>query len=553
MKDFCKSVVVLLGVGFVGFSSAQSKIAQQQNTATFKVATWNTEWLSCNQYSPVDDALQVKNVAAVIKNLSPDVIAIQEVGTSSAYATVDTLVSLLGSEWAGKILPTSSMDNCGQNQGIIYKKGTVQFVAASIISNGGSYSNWSSGRYPIEYDLNFVVDGTLVPVTLINIHAKAMSDVSSYSRRQAASVGLKALLDGASYNSKKVIVLGDFNDYLSGTQCSSCSPADSPYKNFVDDATNYRGLTGALVDPYYGSPVIDNVIISNELFDNYVAGSTKREVTATQTISGYSSTTSDHYPVSTTFTFGTSGTTPTTCSDLHYSQTFLSGLGGFTTYSNTGTQVWGSSSVYGATMSGFANAANNVNDDWLISPSFNLDGLKSATLSFDHALNYVSNAADRVANHTVWISSDYNSGVPSSGNWSQLTIPNMASGASWSFVNSGSISVPAPFLKSNVHLAFKYQSTTSVAGTWEIKNLMLDALCSATNTDDVKVGNDASVVAVESALKVYADIKTDLQVFDVTGRLIARMNDVTDRIVAVPHPGVYLVRLGAKSYKVLVR
>ena len=130
-----------------GFS--QQKAASQVSSASFKVATWNTEWLSCSRYSPDDDALQVKNVAAVIKALSPDLIAIQEVGTSSSYATVDTLVSLLGSQWAGKILPTSVNDNCGQNQGVIYKKATVQLVGSSIVTNGGSYSNWSSGSYPM--------------------------------------------------------------------------------------------------------------------------------------------------------------------------------------------------------------------------------------------------------------------------------------------------------------------------------------------------------------------------------------------------------------------
>ena len=38
------------------------------------------------------------------------------------------------------------------------------------------------------------------------------------------------LLDGSTYNSKNVILLGDYNDYLTGTQCDNCSPAISPYK-----------------------------------------------------------------------------------------------------------------------------------------------------------------------------------------------------------------------------------------------------------------------------------------------------------------------------------
>jgi predicted extracellular nuclease len=58
-----------------------------------------------------------------------------------------------------------------------------------------------------------VVGNSTVPVALINIHAKAMGDKTSYARRKAASLSLKALLDGNSYNTKNVILLGDFNDY----------------------------------------------------------------------------------------------------------------------------------------------------------------------------------------------------------------------------------------------------------------------------------------------------------------------------------------------------
>jgi len=275
--------------------------ASQQGTIDFKITTLNAEWLSCSQNGPDDDNLQISNLAVVIAAVNPDVIALQEVGTSSSYASIDTLVKKLGNDWGGSIVAWSE-DNCSQNQGIIYKKAKVQLVNSSLITNGGSSRNWSSGRYPALYDLSLVVGSTTIPVSLINIHAKASSDETSYSRRQAASVSLKSLLDGSSFNTKKVILLGDYNDYLIGSQCSTYSDV-SPYKNFIDDATNYKGLTSALTDPYYNSPVIDNIIISNEIFDAYVANSVIRETTATQKVSNYSSTTTDHTPVSATFRF----------------------------------------------------------------------------------------------------------------------------------------------------------------------------------------------------------------------------------------------------------
>lgn len=261
----------------------------------FKILTYNTEWLSCVDNGPADETLQLSNIAKVIIASGADIVALQEVGTSTSSPTIDNLVKELGAIWEGKIVAWRA-ENCYQNQGIVYKKAKVQFVNASLISNGGSYSDWSSGRYPVLYNLNLLVQNSATPVSLINIHAKAYSDATSYDRRLAAANGLKTLLDGSLYNTKKIILAGDFNDYLIGSMCSTCGT--SPYKSFMDDVVNYKGLTGTLKSPGYNNPVIDNFIISNELFPFYVTSSAMNETTATQTVSSYSSTTSDHTPVS---------------------------------------------------------------------------------------------------------------------------------------------------------------------------------------------------------------------------------------------------------------
>jgi endonuclease/exonuclease/phosphatase family metal-dependent hydrolase len=291
-----KKLLISFLISFTAF--LQPIFAQQ-----FKVATLNCEWLSCTNYGPSDETLQLNNIAQVIRNVNADIIALQEVGTSATNATIDKLVSLLGNSWAGAIVPWNA-DNCYQNQAIIYKNSKVQSVNSSLITNGGSYSNWSSGRYPALYNVNFVTDEGTIAVSLINIHAKAYGDLPSYSKREAASQGLKTLLDGSIYNTKRIVLIGDFNDYLVGTQCSDC-PEASPYKNFMDDTQNYKGLTQNLHDTYYNSPVIDNIVISNELFVNYAANSAVRDVTSTQSINNYRSTTSDHYPITVLLNFGT--------------------------------------------------------------------------------------------------------------------------------------------------------------------------------------------------------------------------------------------------------
>jgi len=265
----------------------------------FKITTWNVEWLSCLSQEPLDRELQINNVVSVINTMNSDFVALQEVGTSNLYTTIDTLVHRLGSNvWAGNIVPWHA-NNCSQNQGIVYKKEKLQLINSALITNGGTSYNWSNGRFPALYNLNFIFDDENIPVSFINIHAKAFATETDWERRQNASIGLKNLLDGPQYYNNRVIIIGDFNDYLEGTICTTCGNI-SPYKNFMDDVDNYKAITLGLMHPYYNNPIIDNIIITNELFDNYLLDSELIEVAATQTIPNYYYTTSTHYPVSAT-------------------------------------------------------------------------------------------------------------------------------------------------------------------------------------------------------------------------------------------------------------
>lgn len=167
------------------------------------------------------------------------------------------------------------------------------------------------------------------------------------------------------------------------------------------------------------------------------------------------------------------GTTlnPNDPEDALFSHNFLTGLSPFTTVSVTGDQTWTHSTSYGAVISGFVSGTNNANEDWLISPAIDLSGATAATLGFEHALNYSTVQSQ----HTLWISSDYTSGAPSGATWTQLTIPNYPPGTNWTFIASGDIAIPAEFLGQNgVTIAFKYISTTSNSGTWEIKNVTIN-------------------------------------------------------------------------------
>ncbi|MDR1739376.1 MAG: endonuclease/exonuclease/phosphatase family protein [Bacteroidales bacterium] len=266
--------------------------------SVLKITTWNTEWLGCENSGPQDEELQIRNVADAIKAMKSDIICLQEVTQSNRYPSINTLLSLLGEEYDGNIV-TSDGGDCGQNQGVIYRKSKVQLTNSQLfyIDDNNYRWNWSSGRYPALYEFNVLTQGRQIPIHVLNIHAKAFSDEDSYTRRKGGSEALKNILDKAAYNTKRIILIGDFNDWLIGTQCTSKN--ESPYKNFIDDKTNYAGLTNNLG---YGR-LIDNIVVSNELFNSVIWDSIYQETDVRYSINNFGSTTSDHTPVSAFFAF----------------------------------------------------------------------------------------------------------------------------------------------------------------------------------------------------------------------------------------------------------
>ena len=111
-------------------------------------------------------------------------------------------------------------------------------------------------------------------------------------------------------------------------------------------------------------------------------------------------------------------------------------------------------------MSGYVNSTSNANEDWLISPSLDLSTSKDVVLAFDHTINkgVVTNMPTE---NTVWISNNYSSGNPNTAIWTQLTIPTYPAGNDWTFVNSGTISIPTDKCQLNTFIGFKYISTTA--------------------------------------------------------------------------------------------
>jgi hypothetical protein len=156
-----------------------------------------------------------------------------------------------------------------------------------------------------------------------------------------------------------------------------------------------------------------------------------------------------------------------------FSESFASGLGGFTTQNLVGDQVWTYSAQYGATISGFSAGASHQNEDWLISPAIDLTTAATGILRFSHAINK-GDVANLTTNHTVWISKNYTSGLPATATWEKLTVPGYPTGTSWTYVSSGDVVIPASYLgQTNVRIAFKYLCSDTESATWEMQNVKI--------------------------------------------------------------------------------
>lgn len=103
-------------------------------------------------------------------------------------------------------------------------------------------------------------------------------------------------------------------------------------------------------------------------------------------------------------------------------------------------------------------------ESWLVSPALDLSKATTATLTFDHTHKFAGTPSEEL---TLWVTET------SAENWQQLTIDKYGTNNDYTFVTP-SIDLSA-YAGKTIKFAFKYISTNSAAGTWEIKNVKVVA------------------------------------------------------------------------------
>lgn len=160
----------------------------------------------------------------------------------------------------------------------------------------------------------------------------------------------------------------------------------------------------------------------------------------------------------------------TDAADVIYSETFEDNLGDFIVKNVSGNQSWSYYSSGYAIISGYDNGVNYANEDWLISPEIDLSNDTSAYMTFDHVARYFANSADEA---TIMVSESYDTdSMPNADNWTKLKTEPFSDPGSWTFGTSEQISLK-DFVGKKIRIAFRYISTDTKAGTWELRNFMV--------------------------------------------------------------------------------
>ena len=174
---------------------------------------------------------------------------------------------------------------------------------------------------------------------------------------------------------------------------------------------------------------------------------------------------------------------------LPFYEDFDDGLEGWKSFSVTGDQQWEWVDQYGVdgsaqmTMSGYDGGAHE-NEDWLISPAFDVSNTSTVALSFQSNNNY--NGPDmEVKYSTDWDGIE----EPNEAIWMDYPDVMIAQNEdSWIWEKSGTgvLELEAD----TFFMAFVYHSTASEAGTWEVDSVVLNKARVDSAVFPIMAGND---------------------------------------------------------------
>ena len=147
-----------------------------------------------------------------------------------------------------------------------------------------------------------------------------------------------------------------------------------------------------------------------------------------------------------------------------FEQDWEGDMNGWTFVTVEGSKPWTIGS-YSGNHYAYGNGYNGgVNEQWCISPAFDLYTYSNVSLTFRNAKNYTG------PDLQLYFSNDYDGENPTVATWTELEF-NMSTG-SFAWAESGTIDL-AGFAGDNCYIGFKYTSTETEAAAWEVDDIVL--------------------------------------------------------------------------------
>ena len=130
--------------------------------------------------------------------------------------------------------------------------------------------------------------------------------------------------------------------------------------------------------------------------------------------------------------------------------------------------IWTWSAKDGMVAKATLNTRKYESESWLISPCIEVPADGETVLTFTHAAQSFENTSQM----TLWISTDYDLGNPSSATWKWHIIPSYPQGTEWKWHESGEIDLSL-YKGQYINIALKYTSNTKYAPQWGIKDFTI--------------------------------------------------------------------------------